>query len=154
MNDWLIWLALGGLIIWALIDAARKTRKEQAEADATYEAEDEAELDREGNSALLVRDRSRYARNYAADMNDKRLTKAERERFRQKYEEAKSNALVALLTIKDDFYRGVATHGVIDLLLAGDELDRAKSLFETLDNSLQDSIVSTKPDEYACLRAA
>ena len=154
MNDWLIWLTLGGVIIWALIHAARKRRKEQTEADATYEAEGEAELEREGKAALLVRDRSRYARNYAADMNEKRLTKAERERFRQKCEDAKTNALVGLLTIKDDFYRGVATHGVIDLLLAGDDLERAKSLFETLDDSLQDLIVSTEPDEYACLRAA
>lgn len=30
MNDWLIWLTLGGVIIWALIHAARKRRKEQA----------------------------------------------------------------------------------------------------------------------------
>ena len=154
MNDWLIWLALGGVVIWALVGAARTRRKEQTEADAAYEAEDEAELEREGSAALLVRDRSRYARNYAADMNDKRLTKAERERFRQKYEDAKSNALVELLTIKDDFHRCVATHGVIDLLLAGGELERAKSLFETLDDSLQDLIVSTEPAEYACLRAA
>jgi hypothetical protein len=86
-------------------------------------------------------------------MGDTRLSDAERERFRRRYEDAKSKALTELLTIKDDFYRGVAAHGVIDLLLAGGELGPAKRVFDSLDESLRDSIVSTRPDEYACLRA-
>ena len=126
MDDWLIWLAFGAVVIRTIVEGVRKRRKARADAVTAYQAEDEAELDREGTLALLVRDRSRYARNYAADMLNKGLTAAERERYRQKYEDAESRGLVDLLTIKDEFYRGVASHGVIDLLLAGDELERSK----------------------------
>jgi hypothetical protein len=153
MKDWIIWVALGVIVVCGLINAARRQQKEQLEADTAAEAEDEAELEREGNIALIVRDRSRYARNYANDMMDERLSEAERARFRQRYENAKSTALTELLTIKDDFSRGVAAHGVIDLLLAGGEVSAAKRVFDALDGSLQESIMSTRPDEYACLRA-
>ncbi len=153
-NNLTIALSVGGLaaVYWVMKSA--KSRRETAAANAAYETEAEAELQKEGNAALLIRDKARYARNFAADMMDKSNPKGEREKFREKYEAAKSRALVDLLTIKDDFYRGVATHGVIDLLLAGNELDRARTLFDTLDSSLQGSIMSTNPAEYARLRDA
>lgn len=115
--------------------------------------DEDEELEREASRALLVRDRSRYACNYASDMLDERLDSLERERYRARYENAKCDALLELLAIKDDLNRGVATHGVIDLLISGKEADAAKRLFATVDEALQDSIVSTDPDGYAFLRA-
>jgi hypothetical protein len=125
-------------------DAAKQTHSEHLE---------EADLEREGAKALVVRDLSRYARNFASDMRDESSTEDERGKYRERYEEAKSKAFVDVLSIKDDFYRGLAAHGLIDLLLAGDELERAKGLFATLDEGVQDSIVSTNPAEYARLTA-
>ena len=153
MNNWVLTaifivavLAIGWII------EHRKERKENAALDAQYKAQEEADLEREGRHALLVRDRCRYARNFAADMRDERVPAEERKRNRNLYEEAKSKAFVELLTIKDDFYRAVATHGVIDLLLAGQEVERARGLFASLDDTLQDSIVSTGPERYSLLR--
>ena len=149
-TELLLILAAGAglLAFWGL-----RTRFGGRDPAAPGEADDgEAELGEEANLAVLVRDRSRYARNFATDMADPRLDDEERARFRQKYEAAKSTALLELLKIKDDFNRGLAAHGVIDLLLAGNEIDAAKNLFATIDPGVQDSILSTRPDEYACLR--
>jgi len=150
MGAWLIWIVAGGIVALVVAIAARK-RGYEGIGTTLHDAENEPQRGREEQLALLVRDRSRYARNYARDMQDKRLSEADRQHFRQQYEQAKTNGLTELLAISDDFYRGAATHGVIDLLLAGGEIAAAKRLFDTLEESLQDAIASSKPDEYACL---
>lgn len=153
MNDWLVWAALIVGFLWFLFHQARKRRKEQSTAQAAWQEEDQALVEREGKAAILIRDKCRYARNFAADMLNTHFSQEERDKYREKYEETKSWSLVELLGMKDEFCRCVATHGVIDLLVAGNEPEKARSLFATLDDSLQDLILSTDPEGYRALRA-
>lgn len=103
MNNCVLTGLLVAVLVVGVISGRVKAWKAAAAIEARNKAAEQADLEREKNLALLVRDRSRYACNYAANMFDTRLSKRDREPYRQRYEQAKSDALVELLRINDGF---------------------------------------------------
>jgi hypothetical protein len=148
----LVLIGLGLLVAvaigWALWS---RSRREDDDLGDTGEELTEQELEAQQAQALLTRDRSRYARNYAQDMLNQALEQEHRDGYRLRYERAKSAGLLELQAITDDFHRGVASHGLIDLMIAGGDLDQAEELFAAIDAGVQDSIIHTDPVAYAFL---
>jgi hypothetical protein len=56
-----------------------------------------------------------------------------------------------VLELKDAFNRGLACHGIVDLLIAGGEAERAKVVLDSVDQGVRESIIATDPATYSAL---
>ena len=99
------------------------------------EEENDEELHEQGKLAQLINAKCKYASNHTDVLKNPEENDVERVEYeRSQYEKMKKTVMDHLKEIDDEFYRGFAAHSIIRLLISGNDIDEAKTLFAEIED--------------------